>query len=186
MVFDKFHVIAQVNQAVDQVRQVESRRSDAAARAQLKETGWLWRKNPENLTDREQARMKRIDHEMLWTSKAYQMRLALQQIYQLPYLSQARRRVKSWLNWVRRTAGKAGWRVLHPMVKAAQTIDSHSDGILAHWKHRLTTAYLEGLNSVFSAVKRRARGYRSIEYLITMLYFVAGKLDLPIQPIHSK
>ncbi|MGP8198144.1 MAG: hypothetical protein ACLQU4_01420 [Limisphaerales bacterium] len=38
---------------------------------------------------------------------------------------------------------------------------------------------MEGLNSVFSATKRKARGYRSGPYLITMLYFVAGKLRLP-------
>lgn len=38
---------------------------------------------------------------------------------------------------------------------------------------------MEGLNSVFSAVKRKVRGYRSPRYLIAMLYFVAGKLRLP-------
>ena len=38
----------------------------------------------------------------------------------------------------------------------------------------------EGLNSVFQATKRKARGYRSSEYRITMLYFVAGKLRLPV------
>jgi hypothetical protein len=43
----------------------------------------------------------------------------------------------------------------------------------------LTNAFLEGLNSVFSATKRKARGYRSITHLLTMLYFTAGKLRLP-------
>jgi hypothetical protein len=50
--------------------------------------------------------------------------------------------------------------------------------ILAHWKGRITNAFLEGLNSIFSAVKRRACGFRSPEYLKTMLRFVAGKLRL--------
>jgi transposase len=44
---------------------------------------------------------------------------------------------------------------------------------------RLTTAFLEGLNSLFSATKRKARGYRSPVYQIAMLYFVAGKLEIP-------
>jgi len=52
-------------------------------------------------------------------------------------------------------------------------------GILGHWKEGLTTAFLEGLNSLFSATKRKARGYRSSEYQIAMLYFVAGKLEIP-------
>ena len=65
------------------------------------------------------------------------------------------------------------------MVKAAQMVENHLEGILAHWKWGLTNAFMEGLNSVFSATKRKARGYRSETYLITMLYFVAGKLRLP-------
>jgi len=51
---------------------------------------------------------------------------------------------------------------------------------LGHWVHGTTDAFMEGLNSVFSAVKRKARGFRSNENLITMLYFTAGKLDLPV------
>jgi hypothetical protein len=52
-------------------------------------------------------------------------------------------------------------------------------GILAHWTQVLTTAFTAGLNSLFSAVKRKARGYRTVKYMTTMLYFVAGKLTLP-------
>jgi hypothetical protein len=48
-----------------------------------------------------------------------------------------------------------------------------------HWTHRTTNAFMEGLNSVFSAVKRKARGFRSTKNLIAMLYFTAGNLDLP-------
>lgn len=51
--------------------------------------------------------------------------------------------------------------------------------ILGHWKQGLTTTFLEGLNSLFSATKRKARGYRSTEYQIAMLCFVAGKLEIP-------
>jgi len=65
------------------------------------------------------------------------------------------------------------------MVKLAGMVQSHLEGILAHWKWGVTNAFMEGLNSVFSATKRKARGYRSTVYLTTVLYFVAGKLRLP-------
>ena len=65
------------------------------------------------------------------------------------------------------------------MRQAAQMIERHLDGILAHWRQGLTTAFLEGLNSLFSAVKRKARGYRTTEQQTAMLYFVAGKLEIP-------
>jgi transposase len=58
-------------------------------------------------------------------------------------------------------------------------VERHLEGILAHWREGLTTAFMEGLNSLFSATKRRARGYRNPVYMIAMLYFVAGKLAIP-------
>jgi transposase len=63
-------------------------------------------------------------------------------------------------------------------------IESHLPGILAHWTAGETNAFLEGLNSLFSATKRKARGYRTTRYFIAMLYFVAAKLNIPslLQP----
>lgn len=65
------------------------------------------------------------------------------------------------------------------MLRCAKMIEAHLEGILAHWEHRTTNAFLEGLNSVFSAVKRKARGFRSIHNLISMLYFTAANLRIP-------
>ena len=47
------------------------------------------------------------------------------------------------------------------MVRLAKMVQTHWPGILAHWKWGVTNAFMEGLNSVFSATKRKARGYRS-------------------------
>jgi len=51
---------------------------------------------------------------------------------------------------------------------------------LGHWVHGTTDAFMEGLNRVFSAVNFFFSGSGSTENLITMLYFTAGKLDLPV------
>jgi transposase len=80
---------------------------------------------------------------------------------------------------VKTTAAKEGHDLLQPMVAAAEMVERHLKGILAHWKKGLTTAFMEGLNSLFSATKRKARGYRTTKNLLTMLYFVAGKLQVP-------
>jgi len=179
VVFDKFHIIANLNKAVDQVRKAEVRLGGKGIWDQLYKSQWLWRKNPENLTLKEQARMQRMDLENLGTAKAYQMRLQLQQIYKLPTASEARERLLLWCQWVRSVSQNHKALLFASMVKMAQMIETHLSGILAHWKWRLTNAFMEGLNSVFQATKRRARGYRSSTYLITMLYLVAGKLRLP-------
>ena len=82
-------------------------------------------------------------------------------------------------HWVRDVAQLAPPAIFRPMLRASKTVFRHLGGIMAHWHHRLTNAYMEGLNSVFSATKRKARGYRKTEYLLTMLYLVAGKLRIP-------
>ena len=61
-------------------------------------------------------------------------------------------------------------------------IENHLEGIPAHSHSRTTNPFLEGGNSVFSAVKRKARGFRSVKNLIPMLYFTAGKLPLSAAP----
>ena len=179
IVFDKFHVIAQANHAVDLVRRAERRRGAAGARQQLQQTQWLWRKNPENLTVTEQARLARIDQQHLATAKAYQMRLALQDIYRLPTAGQAKRRLTAWCRWVRSAARRQRSGLLWAIEKVAGMIERHWAGILAYWTHHTTNSWLEALNSLLQAIKRRARGYRTSTNLIRIIYFVAANLRLP-------
>ena len=179
VVFDKFHVIKNANEAVDKVRRAEVRLGGQGVWEALHKSQWLWRKNPENLTGQEQERLAKIQNKNLSTAKAYQMRLVLQDIYRSPDAMTAKSRFKVWCRWVRWVARFYKPSLFASMLKLAQMIENHLSGILAHWKSGLTNAFMEGLNSVFSATKRKARGYRSTTHLITMLYFVAGKLRLP-------
>jgi transposase len=179
VVFDKFHVIKNANEAVDKVRRAEVRLGGKGIWEALYKSQWLWRKNPENLTAEEQQRLAKIEDKNLGTAKAYQMRLVLQDIYRSPTAATARRRFKVWCRWVRWVARFYKASLLASMVKLAQMMENHLAGILAHWKWGVTNAFMEGLNSVFSATKRKARGYRSTTHLIAMLYFTAGKLRLP-------
>jgi transposase len=177
VVFDKFHVVQNANKAVDLVRRSEVRVGRVGS--VLAKSQWLWRKNPEHLTEQEQTRLARLQNKNLATAKAYQMRLTLQDIYRSPDATTARRRLQIWIRWVRWVSRFYRYNLLSAMRKMANLVEKHLAGILAHWKWRLTNAFMEGLNSVFSATKRKARGYRSTTHLITMLYFTAGKLRLP-------
>jgi transposase len=179
VVFDKFHVIKNAGEAVDKVRRAEVRLGGQGVWEALHKSQWLWRKNPENLTAKEQARLAGIKDKNLCTAKAYQMRLVLQDIYRSAEATTARHRFKVWCRWVRWVARFYQGGLFTSMLKLGQMIENHLAGILAHWKWGVTNAFMEGLNSVFSATKRKARGYRSTTHLITMLYFVAGKLRLP-------
>ena len=93
VVFDKFHVVSQVSQAVEEVRRKETRQ-DAVAREHLERTCWLWRKNPEGWTEGEEERWEQLKDKPLVTGLAYAMRLDLQTAYARPDSGQARSRFK--------------------------------------------------------------------------------------------
>ena len=129
--FDKFHVVAHVSTAVDDTRRQESRQ-ERSARPVRKGTPWLWRKNPENLTEKEAAEIKELQGTHLATARADQMRLVLQDIYRLPDETSARRKLRAWCRWVKMVAGKYPTLIFGKMRQAAAMIENHLEGILAH------------------------------------------------------
>ena len=177
VVYDKFHVIQYVVEACDQIRKIESR-ADAGKREQLERTRWMWLKNRVNWTEKETQKWDSMALERCVTGMAYEMRLVLQGIYQWKDVGEAKKLFGNWCAWVQAMRERTG-ELLEPMARAARMIEGHLEGILAHWTQGLTTAFMEGFNSLFSAVKRWARGYRTVEYMTAILYFVAVKLTLP-------
>jgi len=186
VVYDPFHVTALVGGAVDEVRRREAREGDDDAKSSLKGTMHLFRKNRENLTERQAEAMDGLDLKNLATGQAHRVHLERSDIHRTARTGEkARYRLEAWVHWAEAKCERWG-ELLAPLARAVKTIRGNPEGILAHWDGELSTAFLEGLNSVFSAVKRKARGYRSTDYLVTMLYFVAGKLSMPSYPSHGK
>jgi hypothetical protein len=83
VIFDKFHVIAKVNGAVDEARREEQKLCDERQRELLKDARWVLLKNENNLGARQKRQCQGLLKSTLGTLKAYQMRLALQGIYQM-------------------------------------------------------------------------------------------------------
>jgi transposase len=170
--FDKFHVLKLMGEAVDEVRRAEQKQVPA-----LKGTRWMWLKNERNLTARQRRRLEdltpSLDH--LKTGRAYQLRLALQEAYRAP-AEHAEAALKKWCAWAQRSR-------LDPVVRVGQTIRRHWAGVMRYFTSRLTNAAMEGINSLVQAARARARGYRSTRDLTTMVYLLAGRLDLGLSPI---
>jgi hypothetical protein len=70
-------------------------------------------------------------------------------------------------------------KFLEPMDRAAWMIGVHLEEIVAYWTRRLTTAFIEGFNSLFPAMKRMACRHRTVGFMTAMLYFAPGKFTLP-------
>jgi transposase len=164
--FDKFHIVKGLNEAVDEVRRQEQKECP-----ELKNTRYIFLKNPENLTSNQSKRLEEIKLKdlNLKTMRAYQLRLNFQEIWLLPS-DEAEAFLKKWYFWATHSR-------LEPMKKAAYTIKEHWDGVLNWFKSNVNNGILEGINSMVQAAKARARGYRTNEYLIAMIYLIAGKLQ---------
>jgi transposase len=72
------------------------------------------------------------------------------------------------------------------MIEAARTIKRHWDGVLQWFESGISNGVLEGINSLIQAAKAKASGYRSTRNLITIVYLIAGKLDLSVTHIQQR
>jgi transposase len=164
--FDKFHVLRLISDAVD-----KTRRSERPDYPELK--GWRYAllRNPETMSDGQldfAAELLRQTH--MKTARAFHLRLAFIDLYAQPRRG-AEAYLKRWYSWAIRSRVPA-------MVDAARTIKRHWNGVLRWFVSRISNGLLEGLNSLVQAAKAKARGYRSTAYLQTIIYLIAGKLDL--------
>ena len=178
IVFDHFHVIKRINESVDEVRRREYRFLSNRDLNPLKRIRWLFLKNRENLSNLQKEQIDDLCNMNLYVAKAYQMKVTLQDIYKIKDSDLFRRKLKAWCRWVTSSCKKHTY-ILSPMKKASEMILRHFEGIIAYSKSGLTNGFMEGLMSTFSAVKRKARGFRSNENITTMLYFTASKLKVP-------
>ena len=98
------------------------------------------------------------------------IKLALQNVYFAPSRLDAEALLKSWYNWSIRSQ-------IEQVKKVAKTVKEHWEGILAWFDSKLSNGFVEAINGLIQAAKRRARGYKTTKNLINMAYLIAGKLD---------
>ncbi len=165
--FDRFHVMKIMGDAVDKVRREEQRECK-----ELKRSRYIWLKNPENLTAGQRRQLEQLSQRNLKTARAYQIRLNLRDFWDQP-LPEAEDYLKRWYFWATHSR-------LEPIKEAAYTIKRHWDGVVNFVKSKITNGILEGINSLVQAARNKARGYRSVEYFITMIYMIAGKLKFSL------
>ena len=164
--FDKFHVMKLLGDAVD-----KTRRAEAKARPELKGSRYVWLKNEQNLSVDGRETLAALSKLHLKTARAYQLRLAFQEVYAQPSRGWAELMLDNWDSWAIRAR-------IEPIKAVARTIRRHRDGILAWFDSRIANGLIEGINSLVQAAKAKARGYRNRETLKVMTYLIAGKLDL--------
>jgi transposase len=171
IVYDKFHISAHLNDAVDEVRKAEHRELTARGNESLKGTKYLWLRNFPDL--RRAASFRDLYAASLKTSRAWRLKEAFAGLWDYTYQGAALKFFRDWQAKVKRSR-------LEPIKKVAAMIDNRLQGVLNYLKHRITNAMSEGLNSMVARVIANARGLRDFKALRIRVLFFLGKLDLSV------
>lgn len=180
IVFDRFHIMRHVLEAVDKVRKREHRALLDEGDSTLAKSKYLWLYSAENVPERSQEHFKRIKTMQLKTARAWALKESLRELWDYESLGWATRFWKRWYFWATHSR-------LAPMVQASKLIARHLPNVLSYFKHRVTNAVAEGLNSKIATVQKRACGYRNRDHFKIAVYFHCGGLNLyPATATHTK
>jgi transposase len=171
IVFDKYHAVRTVTEAVDQVRRQEHKTLQAQDDRRLTGTKHLWLWNAENVPEWRRAELDALKHAEFKTSRAWAIKEALRGFWAYVYPKCAAKYFTAWYFWATHSR-------LAPMIKAAKTLQRHLPNLLTYFTHKITNATSEGINSKIQTFKLMACGYRNRGHYKTAILFHCGGLDL--------
>ena len=174
--FDKFHVVWHANAAVDKMRRIEQR-----ADKSLKGMRWKLLKDRSRLNTRDSADLDALIARMatVRTARAWAYKEQLREILDRKQINVVRDMLLHWCNCVMRSK-------VEPMKDVAALVRRHLEGIVAWAQTRQTNGFLEALNGLFQAAKRRARGFTRLSTIRTVIFLIAGKLDFAALNPHAR
>jgi transposase len=174
-VLDRFHIMAKMNKAIDEVRAAEAKRLKQDGYEHiLKHSRWCLLKRRENLTDKQTVKLKEVLKYNLQTVRAYLQREDFQRFweYRSPYWAACF--LVEWCERVMRSR-------LEPMKKVARTLQSHAELVL-NWfiaKGTISAGMVEGLNYNVKLTLKKSYGFRTEKAVKTALYHRLGALPEP-------
>jgi transposase len=174
-VLDRFHIMAHMNKAIDEVRAGESKELVRQGYDPvLKKSRWLLLKRPENLTDNQQASLAQLLQYNLKAVKSYLLKEQFQFFWEYTSPYWAGLFMEKWCTRVMRSR-------IEPMKKVAKMLRKHHDLIL-NWfraQKEFSSGIVEGFNAKAKLTTRKAYGFREFKTLEVALYHNLGNLPEP-------
>jgi transposase len=174
-ILDRFHIVAKMNNALDEVRTDETRRMKREGRDPvLKKSRWLLLKRSENLGDEQHFRLRDLLRYNLKTVRAYLLKEAFQQLWDYNSPTWAGKFLDEWCRQTMRSR-------IEPMKKIARSLRQHRELILNYFRAQklISSGVVEGLNNKAKVTMRKSYGFRTYRVLELALYHSLGKLPEP-------
>jgi transposase len=174
-ILDRFHIMSQMNKALDKVRAQETRELKTKGEEPvLTRSRWCLLKRPENLTEKQGVKLKELLACNLKTIRAYLLKEGFQPFWQYQRAAWAGKFLDNWCHRTMRSR-------IQPMKHVAKMLRSHR-GLLLHWfraREQVALGAVEGLNNKAKVTCRKAYGFRNLEILKVALYHSLGDLPEP-------
>ena len=160
ILFDKFHIMRHLGNALDKVRKSEYKRLAGRDRSFIKGQKYTLLSHRENLNLEGRKSLKKLLAANRRINKAYLLKESFGQLWDYQTEGWARRFFENW-------RASLKWQRLAPYEQFAEMIDRHWDGIAAYCKpeNKVSLGFVEGLNNKIRVIQRRAYGLRDEEYL---------------------
>jgi transposase len=160
ILYDKFHILAHLGEAMDQVRKQEYARLTGANRRFIKGQRYALLSHWGNLTADGRSALKLQFKANRRLNKAYLLKESFGQLWDYRSPLWARRFFHQWREALR-------WQRLYPFERFASMVATHWDGIesYCHQENKVPLGFVEGLNNKIRTIQRRAYGFRDEEYL---------------------
>jgi len=171
IVHDRFHVMQDMNEAVNTVRKQEHRKLLREGDDTLRGSRQLWLFGRENVPEKSIERFDQLRDTTLKTARAWAIKEMLRDFWFCNDMTDGKDFFQLWYRWAARCR-------LPAVVAVARTLRRHLHNLLTYFKHRLTTAAAEGMNGKIQALIKKAYGYRSRERFKNDIFFHCGGLDL--------
>ena len=165
--FDKFHIVWHASTAVDKMRRLEQRTAPS-----LNGMRWSLLKDRSRLKPEAAADLDALIAKMttVRTARAWLYKEQLREILERKQINVVRGMLEHWCTCVMRSK-------VEPMKEVAALVRRHLEGIVAWAQTRQTNGFLEAINGLFQAAKRRARGFTRLSTIKTVIFLIAGKLN---------
>jgi transposase len=161
IVYDKFHIIGHLGQALDQVRRSEYKRVNEKERRFIKGQRYTLLSHKANLDIDGRRALTMLLKANKRLNKAYILKESFGQLWDYNNPTWARKFFENWKAQLR-------WQRLQPFEKFAAMIERHWDGIVSycHPDRKVSLGFMEGLNNKIRVIQRRAYGIKDQEYLM--------------------
>ncbi len=174
-VLDRFHIMKQLGEAIDDVRAGEARRlKQDGYEPLLKHSRWCLLKRPENLTDQQTVKLAELLRYNLQSVRAYLHREDFQRFWEYQSHAWAGKFLDEWCARVMRSR-------LEPLKKVARSLRKHRS-LLLNWfraKGTISAGIIEGFNNKAKLTMRKSYGFREYETIELALYHQLGNLPQP-------